>query len=140
MIRREFQCREGNPGWILISQVDHAHLAWQLAQHWAEPIGRLASIDRDLLAAIRCHDDGWSQWERQPQVDRDSGRPIDFTEMSLVEALHVWRQSIAVAEQVSSFTTWLVSRHFEELLRRSRWSESHDFATVNAAQGLNPNG
>jgi len=136
MIRRDFQCRDGRPGWMLIAQVDHAQLALQLAQHWAEPIGHARRAHEDLLQAIGCHDDGWTPWEQQPRVDRCSGRPIDFTEMSLVEAIIVWRRSIAKAEQKSFLTAWLVSRHFEALLRRSRWSESDDPKTVNDARNF----
>ncbi len=134
MIRRESACCDGSPGWMLLSQTDHARLAWQLAKHWAEPIGRSQSASEHLLAAILCHDDGWSVWERQPLVDRESGRPIDFTEMKLVEALVIWRRCITSAEQKSHFTAWLVSRHFEELMRHSRWSESDDSQEINNAQ------
>lgn len=126
MIRRDVRNSAGEPAWMLITQVDHAHLAWKLAEHWVEPICSSPSANADLLTAIHCHDDGWTTWERNPQIDPDTGRPIDFTEMTQLEAIGIWRESIAAAERESPFTAWLVSRHFEELLRRSHWAESED--------------
>lgn len=136
MIRRETQLQDGEPGWMLISQVDHARLAWELAEHWIEPVGASTAANQDLLAAVLCHDDGWTAWERHPQVDSDSGRPIDFTEMALPQAIDIWRHSIAVADQKAAFTAWLVSRHFEELLRRSHWAESEDQNTIAYAKAF----
>ncbi len=136
MIRREVRNSAGEPAWMLITQVDHAHLAWQLAEHWVEPISASPTANADLLAAIRCHDDGWAAWERHPKVDPESGHPIDFTEMNQLEAIGIWQASIAVGARESPFTAWLVSRHFEELLRRSHWAESKDEQVVHNGEAF----
>lgn len=89
MIRRD----AGND-WLLISQVDHAHLSGRVAAVWGnETVPRLPVPD-DLVPAIRDHDEGWRDWERHPQVDPESGRPRQFTEMPMRESTAVWSESI----------------------------------------------
>ena len=126
MIRRTQQDDTGAESWILISQVEHARLAGMLAERWAQP--PLAPLERgdELLEAIYHHDDGWADWERTAGVDVESGRPIDFTEMPLVESLAIWRDSIASAAEHGPLAGYLVSAHFCALLERfsSGWKKT----------------
>lgn len=118
MIRRDAN-ENGFARWILISQVDHARLSARLAEHWgAAPFARLEP-ENEIVAAVRHHDDGWAAWERSPQVDPQRGRPLDFTEMPLDDALAIWRSSIAAAAAIGHLAAWMVSGHFSALLRRS---------------------
>ena len=48
--------------WFLINQIDHAHLAEELARQWKYS-DWLDIVDKELLATIRRHDDGWEDWE-----------------------------------------------------------------------------
>lgn len=108
--------REAGRKWVLISQVDHAHLAGDLAEAWgAEPFEPLAA---ELVAGVRHHDDGWAQWERAPKVDPELGRPIAFTEMKLDDALSIWRTSIESARQLGHLAGYAVAGHFSALLQR----------------------
>ena len=109
MIRRAQDQR-----WILLSQVDHALLAGQLAETWGrEPLEPLSA---ELAAAISHHDDGWSDWERRPKVDPLEGRPIAFTEMDLAEARNIWRGSIAAAQRIGPLAAHSVAGHFSAIL------------------------
>ena len=109
MIRRAYRDR-----WILLSQVDHARLAGQLAEAWGrKPLERL---NTELVAAISHHDDGWADWERRPKVDPVEGRPIAFTEMDLAEALNIWRGSIAAARSIGPLAGYAVAGHFSAIL------------------------
>ena len=55
MIRRDATLPDGSPAWVLVSQVDHAHLAGELAEGWRDGLPA-ASV---LLPTIYRHDDGW---------------------------------------------------------------------------------
>lgn len=119
MIRREPAAPEA-PGasWVLISQVDHAHLARRLAESWgAGDILPLVARE-ELLWAIEHHDDGWAQWEQTPDVEPNAGRPRSFTEMRLDEGLEIWGHSITAAAEHSALAGFVVAGHFCALLRR----------------------
>ncbi len=119
MIRRKPVGPEAAAGrWILISQVDHALLAAQLAEQWgAAPFAPLVARD-DLLWAIAHHDDGWSEWEQTPDVEPESGHPRSFTEMPLRESLAIWSRSINAATKHGALAGYVVAGHFCALLRR----------------------
>jgi hypothetical protein len=77
-------------------------------------------VRRDVLAAIRHHDDGWAAWEQSPRVDLSSGRPLSFTEIEPLEAITIWNGSIAAAERAAGeLAAWLVAGHFARLADRS---------------------
>jgi hypothetical protein len=109
----------------LISQVEHARLSGMLVERWGRPPFESLQPRDELIKAIYHHDDGWADWERTAGIDAESGRPLDFTEMPLVESLAIWRDSIASAGQHGSLAAYVVSAHFCALLRRfsARWKK-----------------
>jgi hypothetical protein len=119
MIRREIVESDSRKCWLLISQIEHARIAGELAAAWRGPLLEPAAAHDELLAAIAHHDDGWAAWERRPGVDPQTGRPRDFTEMVLADSLAIWEQSIAGAEHIGPMAAWAVSRHFCVLLEHS---------------------
>lgn len=134
MIRRAIRDETGADCWMLISQVEHARLSGVLAESWdPAPFERL-NCRQELLAAIYHHDDGWADWERSAGIDPESGRPLNFTEMPLVESLAIWRDSIASAGAYGDLAANVVSAHFCSLLRRfsTHWrSDSAKTAIAN---------
>jgi hypothetical protein len=91
MIRRDFQ-----DGWLLISQVDHAHLAADLARVWGSEDVTPLPLTEWLLPAIRDHDAGWRAWEAEPTITA-AGLPRQFTEMKAETSTQIWTSSIATA-------------------------------------------
>jgi len=119
MIRRNAIGPDGQPRWILISQVDHAQVSGRLAQVWRD-FDVLASPDREeIVGAIYHHDDGWQQWERRIEVDRRSGRPLQFIEMPLTETIDIWTRSIELAREIGPLAAFIVAGHFVHLMRTS---------------------
>jgi hypothetical protein len=104
--------RDAGDDWLLISQVEHARIAAEMAEAWGNK--QLAPLPmRDLLLhAIRHHDDGWAEWERAPRVNPDSGAPRDFLEMPIPDAAAIWGRSIEICAQRSPWCGLWVSRHF----------------------------
>lgn len=119
MIRRDVS---PPPAWILISQIEHAHLAARLAEHWGA--GDFAPLwpRRELLWAIEHHDDGWREWDLAPGVDRSNGRPRSFTEMEPADSAAIWSASIETAREAGPLEAYVVAGHFCVLARRvSGW-------------------
>ena len=105
--------------WVLISQVDHAHLARQLAEPWTADCFAPLWPRRELLWAVYHHDDGWRDWEQRPGVDPQSGRPRGFTEMPAADSLAIWTRSIDVAAAAGLLEGYVVAGHFCALARRA---------------------
>ncbi|MGD9721900.1 MAG: DUF3891 family protein [Pirellulales bacterium] len=131
MIRREASdAPTAGAQWILISQVDHAHLSGALAEHWgAGGVQPLVARD-ELLWAITHHDDGWADWEREPHVEPRLARPRAFTEMDLPQSLEIWTRSIAAAAERGSLAGYVVAGHFCALLRRFDFNWRRDERNV----------
>lgn len=85
--------RETPDGWLLISQVDHARLAGDLAAAWGNDRVPGLPLEEWLIPAIRDHDEGWRSWEAAPTLN-DGGVPRQFTEMPAAEAAAIWTASI----------------------------------------------
>lgn len=109
--------REDGESWLLVSQVDHAHLAGEVAAVWGnERVPALPVADL-LVPAIRDHDEGWRTWEDAPQVDPASDLPRNFTEMPMPIATRLWSESIEAAARGN------VS-HAEAMQRYDGWLRS----------------
>jgi hypothetical protein len=116
MIRRNHTHADGTPGWLLIQQVEHARVSAELAAGWGAP-GWPALVARgELLPAILHHDDGWTTWDAAPGLDPAQGRPRDFLEMQLADALPIWRRSIDRCAAIGPLAGYVVSQHFQRLL------------------------
>jgi hypothetical protein len=139
MIRREVQLPDGSAGWILVSQIEHARISAQLAEHC---VGRfsspeLAAVRDEVLAAILHHDDGWADWERAPEIDLKFGRPRSFMELRVSDAIDVWSMSIASAEDQGPLAAWMVAGHFARLLEKSEHAQ-HDAAAIEWLAHMGP--
>jgi len=127
MIRRDAtESDDGASRWVLIPQVEHARLAARLVEAWDDRSIVEHPARDEVVAAIAHHDDGWDRWERSPEVDRESGRPIAFDEMPLAESLAIWRSSIDACRALGNLAPWMVAGHFHARLLDS--SKAHTAA------------
>jgi hypothetical protein len=120
MIRRSTTLQDGSPGWLLISQRAHAHLAAELAYQWTS-LPEFGPPDdyRDLLSAIRHHDDGWQQWDRHWYENTADGVPVAFHEMDPAGSNRIWQASIDSVQSFGPLVTYIVARHFLRMRERS---------------------
>ena len=88
MIRRDAVLADGSAGWLLISQLEHARIAGELAAAClgAGAAGEFGSRWSEVHAAIVHHDDGWLEWERTPRCDPHTGCPVSYTHLEPAEA------------------------------------------------------
>ena len=145
MIRRDAPAIGGKPAtWVLISQIEHAHLAGRLAEHWgAAPFEPLVP-KAELLWAIYHHDDGWRDWDQSPDIEPKRGAPRAFTEMEIDDSVSIWARSIAVAAEAGPLEGYVVAGHFRALARRGAawrkadpaWPRAQAFIDRNERQML----
>jgi hypothetical protein len=62
---------------LLISQVDHSHVAGLLAAHWGNAEFAELRPYAPMVVAAGEHDMGWWEWEIQPTLNAE-GHPIDY--------------------------------------------------------------
>jgi hypothetical protein len=113
MIRREIELPDTGKTWLLVSQVDHAHVSGELTKHWNE------EFPSEVVEAISHHDDGWAIWEAEPRLHPETGAPYSFLEMPLADSLMIWDQSIASARKYGLLAGYVVAGHFYNLLSDS---------------------
>jgi len=127
MIRRDVAAAGGVPAaWVLINQIDHAHLAFELAKHWGAGAFAPLQPPEELLWACAHHDDGWRAWDSHPKVDPATGVPRQFMEMHPAETLDIWTKSIDAAAEQGPLEGYLVAGHFCRLGRRGTHDKQHD--------------
>jgi hypothetical protein len=117
MIRREIQLADNERWWLLISQVDHAHISGELTSHLRE------SFSLEVIEAIKHHDDGWASWEALPKLNPEIGGPYSFIEMPLSDSLMIWDGSIAAARKFGPLAGFMVAGHFYNLLSNSEHTD-----------------
>jgi hypothetical protein len=62
---------------LLISQMDHSHVAGLLAAHWGNAEFAELSPYTPMVLAASEHDMGWWEWEIKPTINAE-GHPIDY--------------------------------------------------------------
>jgi hypothetical protein len=105
----------GDPARTLaITQVSHAWLGWQLAEHWGNRRFNRPQPRAEVLAAVMLHDSGWTEFDGAPGIDAD-GRPRTFDRMPTQTHLDIWRSSVDRAASHSRYAALLVAGHFADL-------------------------
>lgn len=136
MLRRQLPLAEPPQRWLLLSQVEHARLSFDLARHWGNeavpPVVDVAQageqVRAEWLRGVYHHDDGWGASEADPPIDPEEGRPFSFLDLPRDQSLAIWRDSIHLARREGPLAGWCVARHFIALL------ESSDDAQMPIAQ------
>ena len=102
--------RDAGGDFLLITQVDHANVAEQLAAHFGNgKFARPLPLE-PLLTAVAMHDQGWPLHDDEPTLN-GRGLPLDVFEVPRSIALTVWAASAERAAAVDRYAGLLVSLH-----------------------------
>ena len=116
MIRRDAPRTDDPTHWLLIPQQEHARLSYELAAEWRDLLPDAPDrVREELLTAMLRHDDGWPEWDAQPLIDPEHGRPYGFTEMPPAEAQRLWSASIDICRAIGPLAGWVAASHFIHL-------------------------
>jgi len=102
---------------VLVPQVSHAWLAWQIAEHWGNRQFLRPAPRAETLAAILLHDTGWTAYDGDPALD-DDGRILAFDSMPLDVHLGIWETSVTQSAQVVRYAGLVVAAHHRLLAAR----------------------
>jgi hypothetical protein len=103
---------------IAIGQPAHAWVSGQLARAWGnERFGEVVPRE-DVCLGAEQHDIGMALWDREPTLNRDSGRPHTFMEMPLHVHLELWGAAPQRIVMQSRYAALLVSMHGTALYER----------------------
>lgn len=116
MIKR----RIGNELWMT-SQPDHAVVSGYLAAHWgndefARP-GYFATapdaerLRAETLLAIAEHDNGWWEWEADPQLSSDDGLPLALLDLTQQDGMERWKLGVPRFVEKHPYVSLLISFH-----------------------------
>ena len=103
--------RNLNDGYLAITQPAHAWLSGQLATHWGNDLTGEIQPRADVVLAAEQHDIGWLEWEAEPTLNPQTGRPKTFRELGTNEHLSVWAPAGPRALVYGPYVAMLVSMH-----------------------------
>ena len=105
---------------LVIRQTDHAFLAGFFAREWGNERFSKPQPNASFCLAVAEHDNGWSEWEVQPQLDPKTHLPYSF--MSIPTATHIglYQKGIERLVKVDHYAGLLASMHASGLYDRAR--------------------
>jgi len=111
---------ERDPRLLVIRQTDHAFLAGFFAREWGNEPFTKPQPNAPFTLAVAEHDNGWGEWELQPQLDPKTHLPYSF--MSIPTATHIalYQKGIERLVKVDHYAGLLASMHATGLYDRAR--------------------
>lgn len=96
---------------VCIGQAAHAWVSGRLARRWgAGPFEPPADLDAFCLGAEQ-HDVGMAEADLAPELDADTGRPVDFRRLPTATSLALWSAAPAKVLSQSPHAALLVCMH-----------------------------
>lgn len=115
---------------LAIGQASHAWLSGQLARAWGnQRFGAVEPWEEVCLGAEQ-HDVGWAEWDLDPKIDPETGRPYTFISLPLPEKLALWSGAARKMISQSRYAALLVSMHGTALYERWPPRDPDDIALV----------
>lgn len=118
--------READGGYLVITQPAHAWLSAQIASAWGNERTGQIEPRAELVLAAQEHDIGWLAWESSPTLNRQTGRPHTFMELSTTDHLGVWAPAGPRALVYGPYVAMLVSMHGTGLYERHDYTRDTD--------------
>jgi hypothetical protein len=105
---------------ILIRQTDHAVLSGFFAREWGNDLFQRPEGFESLRLAASEHDNGWREWELQPQIDPKTRLPYSFMSVPTDTHIELYQRGIERVVKVDRHAGLLVSMHASGLYDRAR--------------------
>ena len=105
---------------ILIRQTDHAILSGFFAREWGNELFKPPEPFESVRLAAAEHDNGWLEWELQPQIDPRTRLPYSFMSLPTEEHMALYQRGIERVVKADRYAGMLVSLHASQLYDRTR--------------------
>jgi hypothetical protein len=109
-----------DPQLLVIRQTDHAFLAGYLAREWGNEHFIKPQPDASFCLAVAEHDNGWGEWELQPELDPKTHLPYSFMSVSTATHIAIYQKGIERLVRVDHYAGLLASMHASGLYDRGR--------------------
>jgi hypothetical protein len=111
--------RDGpNGSLILICQTDHAKLSGQCAAHWGNKTFARPQPYEAVVRAAMFHDSGWYDYEASPSIAPDTGRPLNFLQVTWAKPQRrAYEWAIDWMTKIDPYSGLLISKHRTGLQR-----------------------
>jgi hypothetical protein len=107
------------PEFLLITQPDHARLSAEMLSLWRGDRLPEHPRRRELLFAIREHDNGWREADAAPSYNLILQRPHDFRSFPATERAEIWQRGIERFSRDHPYAALLIAHHAESLYRQA---------------------
>ena len=107
--------RATDDGALVIGQLSHAWLSGQLARAWGNGLVPAPQPFEEVVLGAEQHDIGWSSFDLRPPLNRDTGLPRNFLELSVAEHLAIWHAAPERLLSQSAHAALVVSMHGSSL-------------------------
>jgi hypothetical protein len=105
---------------LVIRQTDHAFLAGFFAREWGNERFTKPQPNASFCLAVAEHDNGWSEWELQPQLDPKTHLPYSFISVPTAVHIALYQRGIERLVRVDHYAGLLGSLHASGLYDRAR--------------------
>jgi len=112
--------REQGDQLIVIRQTDHAVLSGFFAREWGNELFQRAEPGESLQLAASEHDNGWREWELQPQIDPKTRLPFSFMSIPTETHIKLYERGIERVIKRDRYAGLLVCMHASGLYDRAR--------------------
>jgi Protein of unknown function (DUF3891) len=128
--RKRMIVRDGADGsLILIAQTDHAKLSGQCAAHWGNRDFARPQPFESVVRAAMFHDSGWYDYEANPTIAPDTGRPLNFLQVAWGKPQRrAFEWAIEWMTRIDPYSGSLVSKHRTGLQRGRYGKMTHPTA------------
>src|SRR5215471_1798735 len=105
---------------LVIRQTDHAFLAAFFAREWGNEQFTTPRPNVSFCLAVAEHDNGWSEWELQPELDRKTRLPYTFMSIPTETHIALYQRGIERLVKADHYAGLLAVMHASELYDRAR--------------------
>ena len=107
-------------GHVVVTQEAHALMCGQLARAWGNNrFGRVEPAEEVRLAAEQ-HEIGMREWDRSPELDRDTGLPATVTRIDMATHLPLRLEGPRRLARQSPYAALIASHHHTSFYARPR--------------------
>lgn len=105
-------------GHLLIAQPEHARQSSVIVAHLRPEFLGDMTQQREILDTARHHDDGWFEWESDPEF-QENGLPVNFMELEQETHVKTWQKNVQKSlERYGPQAAVISARHADVFLRK----------------------
>ncbi|SHE82273.1 Protein of unknown function [Seinonella peptonophila] len=106
--------RQRGDQYVLMNQHEHGLMAGEMAEHLFQVI----RPREETLFAIRNHDIGWIELDRQVVWNEESNQPYSFMDYPLALKLEAYTNGIVTVENENLYAGYLCSKHYAYFIEK----------------------